>query len=132
VTFPLDHLFDHEPKVYAAALLIYFLVDFFWVLALLFVLQSSLNNGNKMGERHAIGIFLSDSVVLLANAILFAIGYSKGSGDYLSIIGCLGDAFCLILYAVALNHSLGDVVKDGAKLEETKSPENDGEKTPLE
>jgi hypothetical protein len=133
VCFPFDTITSSHPWPQATNMLIYFIVDFLWAVAVIFVFFSAFAKAKRLGFMPSIVLFFALGGVLLVNSIFGFIAAASFNGDSATGIGCLGDGFTLFEYALGLLYCFKgkDALEYSGVWEETKTEEKkDSEANP--
>lgn len=99
---PIDQFFTNNTWPYATASMIYFVVDVFWVFSIALVLFGVFDKRGIIIMRIAAAIFWAGSIALMLGSIFYGIDAVSSPSSALEIVGCLGDSFALLSYALAL------------------------------
>jgi hypothetical protein len=108
-TFPMDQLFQSFGWGEAGYLLVYYGVDLLWIVGIILVFAATFGKQGHYLVKPGIILFFVCGGVLLVNLVFAGIAMSQSTAaDPSGILSCLGDAFALFLYALAIGYCFSE------------------------
>jgi len=104
-TFPMDQLFTNYNWAEGTYRLVYYGVDLLWVLGIILVFAATFGKQGHYLVKPGIVFFFVCGSALLVNVVFSALSMGlSSSSDPSGILSCLGDAFALFEYALAMGY----------------------------